>query len=84
MNLSCWMRPGNLVGRGIWISLGKAMNLSCWMRSGNLVGRGIWSLDPPPLGERICMDFLRKISYSEGSDEVRQSGGWGTRVLDPH
>ena len=49
------------------------MYLSRCMRSANRGGGGTWSLDPPPLGERECMDFLRKTIDSEVSDDVRQS-----------
>ncbi len=34
-------------------------------------GGGTWTLDPPPLGERECMDFLRKTLESELLDDAR-------------
>ena len=49
------------------------MFLSCQMMSGNRDRWGTYNLDPPPLGESECMDFLRKSYESEASDEVRQS-----------
>ena len=58
------------------------MNLSCQMRSGNRERSPTGGLDPPPLGERECMDFLRESYESELSDEVRQSraqADWGLR-----
>ena len=39
------------------------------MRTGNHRGWGISGLDPPPLGERERMDFLRKTYASEMPDE---------------
>ena len=57
----------------MWNSLGKPSILRCQMRSGNLDRGPTGGLDPPPSGERECMDFLRKTVDSEVSDEVRQS-----------
>ncbi len=42
------------------------------MRPGNRNGWPAWGLDPPPLGERECVDFLRKSYESELPDEARQ------------
>ena len=49
----------------MWISLGKALDLRCQVGSGNRGGSRIWSLDPPPLGERECVDFHWKSYGSE-------------------
>ena len=57
------------------------MTASMW--SGNLERWPTWSLDPPPLGERECMDFLKKSYGSQLLDGVRQSTCWPTGILDP-
>ena len=62
------------------------------MRSGNFdrceqASRPTGGLDPPPLGEREFVNFLRKTIDSEVSDEFRQSrslrDGRPTGGLDP-
>ena len=51
------------------------------MRSGNRERRPTGDLDPPPLGERENMDFLKENYESELSDEVRQSRAQSDRGL---
>ena len=49
------------------------MVLSVWMSRGNRDRWATGTLDPPPLGEREYMDFLRESYESELPDEARQS-----------
>ena len=41
------------------------MNLSCQMRPGNRNGWPTWGLDPPPLGQRECVEFPSMCIYTQ-------------------